>query len=279
MIVQAPDLALDLLKLAPDSATLMELAQRRHSEYVQAMPYPHICFDNFLPEHVAEAVLDAFPAPEDLAWIKFKNDREVKLAKNQEEFIPPAIRNVLYTLNGATFLRFLETLTGISGVLPDPQFIGGGMHQIQPGGKLGVHVDFNRHQHYQLDRRLNLLIYLNKDWEESYKGHFELYDRTGTKCLKKYLPVFNRCVIFSTSEISYHGHPDPLACPPDRTRKSIALYYYTNGRPLEERATIHSTVFANSPSGRQHFGAKAMRAVKLFARELVPPVISRLWQR
>ena len=108
---------------------------------------------------------------------------------------------------------------------------------------MGVHVDFNKHGRYQLDRRLNLLLYLNKDWQEDYGGHFELWDRDMKNCVQKVLPVFNRVAIFSTTEHSWHGHPDPLNCPEDRSRKSLALYYYTNGRPSDEEAEQHSTVF------------------------------------
>jgi Rps23 Pro-64 3,4-dihydroxylase Tpa1-like proline 4-hydroxylase len=93
-----------------------------------------------------------------------------------------------------------------------------------------VHADFNRHEKLNLDRRLNLLLYLNRDWKEEYGGHLQLWTRDMGRCVVKVLPVFNRCVVFSTTDFSYHGHPDPLTCPPGRTRKSIAMYYYTNGR-------------------------------------------------
>jgi hypothetical protein len=86
----------------------------------------------------------------------------------------------------------------------------------------------------ELDRRLNVLIYLNKDWEESYGGHLQLWDKDMKYCKKKYLPKFNSMVVFGTTDFSNHGHPDALTCPDDRSRKSIATYYYSNGRPKEE---------------------------------------------
>ena len=94
-----------------------------------------------------------------------------------------------------------------------------------------------------LNRRLNLLLYMNKGWEDAWRGHLELWDRGMKGCVKKVAPVFNRCVIFSTTDDAYHGHPHALECPEGTTRKSLALYYYTNGRPEEERSAPHDTIF------------------------------------
>jgi hypothetical protein len=165
-------------------------------------------------------------------------------------------------------------LTGITGLIPDPSFNGGGCHQIQRGGKLGVHVDFNKLKTVNLDRRLNLLVYLNKNWKDEYGGHFELWDAEGKSSLKKVAPLFNRCVIFSTTETSYHGHPHPLTCPEGSTRKSVALYYYTNGRDDGQTAKPHSTVFAGTEESK-----KKMLSVKNIFKEVTPPVLWRLGRR
>ncbi|MBS1624221.1 MAG: 2OG-Fe(II) oxygenase [Bacteroidetes bacterium] len=152
----------------------------------------------------------------------------------------------MHFLNSQPFLDFLTELTGIENLLPDPSLAGGGYHEIKPGGFLKIHSDFNKHPVYKLDRRLNVLIYLNKDWKEEYGGHFELWDTDMTHCVTKIAPLFNTMALFSTTSRSYHGHPNVLTCPPDRSRKSIALYYYTNGRPqheVEEFLEEHSTIF------------------------------------
>jgi Rps23 Pro-64 3,4-dihydroxylase Tpa1-like proline 4-hydroxylase len=219
------------------------LAENNAVAYRTAEPFPHIVLDDFLPVEAADAALRDFPEPQQLSWQKFNNPNERKLAFAAVEELPQADRDVLYFLNSRPMIQFLETLTGIEGIIPDPYFEGGGLHQIVPGGKLGVHADFNRHKKLQLDRRINVLIYLNKDWKEEYGGHFELWDETMSQAEVKILPLFNRCAIFSTTSWSYHGHPTPLSCPPDRTRKSIATYYYTNGRPENERTFSHSTLF------------------------------------
>src|SRR5438034_178076 len=81
----------------------------------------------------------------------------------------------------------------------------------EPGGFLKVHVDFNVHPKLKLDRRLNMLIYLNKEWREEWGGDLELWDADRTMCRKKIAPLFNRTVVFSTGDSSFHGHPHPLA--------------------------------------------------------------------
>jgi Rps23 Pro-64 3,4-dihydroxylase Tpa1-like proline 4-hydroxylase len=226
---------------------LMKLASEKADEYQNNKPFPFIYFDDFLPIEAAQAALEAFPQPKQLPWQQFDNPNEKKLAFASVEKLPDGDRDVLYFLNSRPMLQFLEVLTGIEGVIPDPYFVGGGLHQIKPGGKLGVHADFNKHEKLRLDRRINVLIYLNKDWNETYGGHFELWNREMTQAEVKILPLFNRCAIFSTTSWSFHGHPEPLKCPPDRTRKSLATYYYTNGRPEEEVTEVHSTLFRARP--------------------------------
>lgn len=183
-------------------------------------------------------------------------------------------RSLLYQLNSSTFITFLERLTNVDGLIPDPHFVGGGLHQIERGGFLKMHVDFNKHERLRLDRRLNLLIYLNKDWQEEYGGHLELWDKDVTQCSKKILPVFNRCVVFTTTDFSYHGHPEPLTCPEDRSRKSLALYYYSNGRPASEIRrghSEHSTLFRARPGETIHLEKEPIAVrVKASIKKLIP---------
>ena len=223
-------------RLNADPAALRE-------QYVNARPFPHIVLDNLFPNEILEEVLDDFPRPDEIAWRKFDNPTEKKLGYWHENPLRPRIQLFLYEMNSAPLLQFLEALTGIEGLVSDPYYGGAGPHQIERGGFLKVHVDFNWHPLLKLDRRLNLLVYLNKDWKEEYGGHLELWNRDVSRCEQKVLPVFNRTVLFSTTDFSYHGHPNPLACPEGRTRKSVSFYYYSNGRPDEERSAPHDTIF------------------------------------
>lgn len=223
-------------RLNADPAALQE-------QYVSAQPFPHIVIDDLFPEAILEEVLADFPRPDEIAWRKFDNPTEKKLGYWHENPLRPSVQLFLYEMNSAPLLQFLEALTGIDGLISDPYYGGAGPHQIERGGFLKVHVDFNWHPLLKLDRRLNLLVYLNKDWQEEYGGHLELWNRDVSRCERKVLPVFNRTVVFSTTDFSFHGHPEPLACPEGRTRKSVSFYYYSNGRPAAERSAPHDTIF------------------------------------
>ncbi|MBK0391948.1 2OG-Fe(II) oxygenase [Ramlibacter algicola] len=255
----------------------MDSLALRATEYQHAKPFPHIVFDDFLaPEIIAELVRD-FPGPEDHAWLRYRAPAEKdKLQSTSELQMPPTVRGIINAFNSSTFVKFLEKLTGIEGIVPDPHLFGGGMHQTLPGGHLKVHIDYNFHAKWKLDRRLNVLLYLNEDWQEEWNGHLELWegDRENLReRTHRILPLANRLVIFNTDERSWHGVPEPLLCPPGRTRKSIALYYYSNGRPEEERGDVHNTVFLARP------GEKISTPIRAHLREWVPPALLKLARR
>jgi hypothetical protein len=256
---------------------MQESAAAARTEYANAKPYPHVVFDNFFDPALLDTVLTEFPKPGQIKWQKFDNGQEIKLASAREASFGPVTRLLLYHLNSMTFLQFLSEVTGIPNLISDPGFEGGGLHQIVRGGKLGVHADFNRHRDYGLDRRLNLLVYLNKDWRAEYGGNLELWDRDMTKCEARVAPLFNRVMVFGTTDFTYHGHPDPLQCPEGMTRKSMALYYFSNGRPAEEITGDHSTLFR--PRDQGDFKPTVAQRVRGFAKDLVPPLLARQLRR
>ena len=226
---------------------IFQLAKNNKKIYQSNTPFPNIYFEGFFEEKYLEEVLNEFPNLDiNKKAIKFKDINQLKNASEGEELMGPKTKTLIHYLNSEPFLRFLSNLTGIENLLPDPTLSGGGYHEIKPGGFLKIHADFNKHPKYKLDRRLNLLIYLNKDWDKSYGGDFELWDKSMSTCVKKIPPIFNNVALFSTTSDSYHGHPNNLSCPPNRSRKSIALYYYTNGRPDSEKKKFlqdHTTIF------------------------------------
>ena len=152
-------------------------------------------------------------------------------------------------LNSSEFLDWLQQITETEvPILGDEELFGGGLHQSINGAFLNVHVDYNFHPITKYHRRLNVLVYMNKDWHDEYEGHLELWDITphNKELIGKYAPRFNRCVIFETNEISYHGHPKPLKTPNGVSRKSIATYYYTQTRPANELSNAHNTLYVNT---------------------------------
>jgi Rps23 Pro-64 3,4-dihydroxylase Tpa1-like proline 4-hydroxylase len=259
-----------------DPERLRAIADQHRSEYRSAKPFPHVVIDDFMAEGDLDRILDEFLEAQDEAWRRFDNPREKKLAERRETSFGPFTRHLLAAnFNSSIFLEFLESLTGIDGLIPDPYYEGGGLHQIVPGGFLKVHADCNWHKDLKLDRRLNVIVYLNRGWKEEYGGHLELWNHEMTRCERRVLPVFNRCVIFSTTDFSYHGHPEPLTCPEGVTRKSLALYYYSNGRPAEELSETHSTLFQARPGEvMRRDVAEVRRGPEAFAKALLPPIVT-----
>ncbi len=238
---------------------LQQVAQQYKNKYVTASPFPNIAFENFFDEDFLNEVLEEFPDLAEQDTIQFNDPYQKKFAGKGEKSFGPKTRELMYFLNSEPFLNFLQELTGIEEKLfGDPYFSGGGLHEIKPGGLLKVHADFNKNPDNGLDRRINVLVYLNKDWKDEYGGHFELWNEEMTQCEKKILPQFNTLAMFSTTSTSFHGHPDPLTCPEDRSRKSLALYYYTNGRPEEEvKNAHHNTLFKERANNELDAEAKA----------------------
>jgi Rps23 Pro-64 3,4-dihydroxylase Tpa1-like proline 4-hydroxylase len=265
-MIQDASFIVDLPKLA-------EIAASSKDAYKNANPFPHIVFDNLFSEQDLDAILKDFPDSQAINWFTSTDETSQKKLTSRDELQMSAFtRNFIYQLNSSTFLKFLENLTGIEGLIPDPHLYGGGLHQTTKGGFLKIHADFNRYERLKLDRRLNLLLYLNKDWKDEYGGHLELWKKDMSACEKKVAPLFNRTVIFSTTDFAYHGHPEPLTCPPDRSRKSIALYYYTSGRPAEEMSESHSTLY------QRRKGMLDLVTPKWIVKKLMPPFVLDIWR-
>ncbi len=210
--------------------------------YAAAKPFPHIVIDDFLPNAIAKEAHDCFPAIEDEGWIHYLHFNEKKHGLNKLELLPSHFTSVINALNSSSFVSALSELTGIANLLADPNLEGGGLHQSSTGGFLNIHADFTVHPHQRnWSRRVNLLIYFNENWKEEYRGALELWDRDMKEAVQCILPIFNRCVIFSTDESSYHGFPDPIDCPEGESRKSLALYYFTEEKSPNKKATNYQS--------------------------------------
>lgn len=228
-----------------DLNRLDRIASEDGPRFRAAEPYPHVVIDRFLKPDAAERLADAFPAAgEDVGWDQYAAAGfEVKMGTAHEERFPEPLRTAIHQLNAGPFVRFIERLSGIDHLLPDPHLAGGGLHLTRAGGLLGIHADFNWHERLQAHRRLNLLIYLGRDWQPGYGGELELWDTGAKACVHTIEPLFNRAVLFATRSDSFHGHPAPWSAPPGVERRSIALYYYTTARPEEELRAPHSTLY------------------------------------
>lgn len=247
---QAPQ-GLDYSTLV-DFSRITDLFISKHGEYTGNQPFPHVVIDDFLPESTIQRLLEQYPLDQDRKeWIdSTPNLSEVQTEKRHLRDVlamPKAYREVIWELSSSHFLDALTKLSGIRRLISDPELQGAGIHQISRGGFLKVHADFSTHRKFDLSRRINFLLYLNPDWQESWGGHLELWDKEMQGPPVRILPKLNRCVIFSTTASSFHGHPYPLQCPAGVHRKSIALYYYTNGRPDGEADPTFATTWREVP--------------------------------
>jgi Rps23 Pro-64 3,4-dihydroxylase Tpa1-like proline 4-hydroxylase len=218
-------------------------AEELRREWSAKQPFRYVVIDDLLPRSFAEEILASYPTPEAGGWDGTTYIHQRKKLTQTSNFAPPIARFFALTAAGE-FRRLVSDICGIPDLLDDPELLGGGLHQTMRGGFLDVHVDYNFHPRTKLHRRLNLLLYLNKDWRPEYQGHLELWDMGSNRRLESIAPVFNRGVIFETNEVSYHGHPQPLNTPPGVTRKSLAIYYYTERRDDEAAsAPEHNTLY------------------------------------
>jgi len=227
----------------------LPLLERRARElattFHDATPYPHVVIDDFLRADAARELAAVFPGPDaPVAWEHYAAPGlEVKLGCGSEERLPAPLRHAIHDLNSGPFIRFLQTLSGIDHLLPDPHLDGGGIHLSRRGGHLGIHADFNWHEKLQAHRRVNMLIYLTPDWRPGYGGELELWSCDGVRCEHVIEPRFNRAAFFATRSDTFHGHPNKWAAPAGINRQSIALYYYTNSRPAAELRPAHNTLY------------------------------------
>ena len=227
-------------------------------------PVPWVAIDNFLDETFAEECRLSFPSFSDAEKLGRKftavNEKNKVQITDSSKFAPP-LRTLNELLSGADWLATMSYVMDIPNLIADAELVGGGIHETGPRGHLDVHLDFNWLQERNLHRRLNILIYFNKDWPESSGGDFELWDKDVTVCQQRFAPLFNRCVVFNTNEVSFHGVRG-VTCPEGQSRKSFAAYYYTKEPSPDFPGSARDTLFRSRPD-EKFKGAVAMPVEQL----------------
>ncbi|HLI79535.1 MAG TPA: 2OG-Fe(II) oxygenase [Candidatus Binataceae bacterium] len=251
----------------PEAANI---GRQFHERYISAQPFPHIVLDDFLSEEILDRCLCDFPSHSS-SHISYDRAQERGKFEFKPDTLSAPLRSLFYSFNSAPFILFLENLTGIRGLIPDPYFAGGGLHEVVNGGHLNIHADFNHQEILNLERRLNVLIYLNRDWREEYGGCLELWDQLMLKCVERVVPSFNRCVIFNTSPTSYHGNPEPVNHPSNLSRRAIALYYYTAS--WSDSRHPRNTRFQRRANSADAFDLKVR--TKELVESVTPPILLR----
>lgn len=220
-----------------------ETIAKLQTEFNEALPYRHLMMDNFISSELANSLYDNFPSVEKLNKHYHGLNEQKSEGSNFNDFHQDftVLRN---SLMSHEFYQWLSKVTGIKDVFITDDNLGTGLHQGANGSFLDIHIDFNIHTKLNVHRRLNLLIYMNKGWQTQWGGQLEMWNSDMTKLIKAVNPEFNRCVIFETSEISYHGY-SKINVPEGITRKSFYSYFYTKER--EGAAKFHDTVFKAKP--------------------------------
>ena len=231
---------------------LADQAGQLSNLFDRAQPFRHLCIDGFLTPSAAAQALADFPS--------FKAENAInefgvvggKAVETKMARVSPFYKELYDCFCSPPFLDLMSAVTGIPELLPDPSLFGGGTHENRDGQELDPHVDFNRMEDLSAYRRLNLLIYLNPGWRPEWGGNIELHSdprHPETNRVSSFEPIFNRAVIFETSEISWHGFPK-IRLPENKkhlSRKSISIYLYTKTRPEEEIAAPHATFYVQRP--------------------------------
>lgn len=270
-MANSPVFQFDPATLTIETKTARDIGARFSQEYQSGEPFHHICIDNFLPMEIVEKVrTDLEELPE--AQASFDAAEEKLKSQYNPDRLPEYSRHLFQAFNSRPFILFLEEMTGIKGLIPDPYYMGAGIHKTLNGGYLNIHADFNVHKQMRVERRLNVLIYLNPPWKDEWGGAFEVWDKPMKNRVASFAPTENRMCCFSTGSDTWHGAPEPVNHPDGLPRQSIALYYYTatwDGTRVE-----HSTLFKPRPGSAD---ARSSFRDKFdgIAREVLPPVVYR----
>lgn len=215
------------------------------ASFAAATPFPHVVVEDFLPEAIADDLAAEFE-DRSIGWRHLHHVNERKRVFGDRDRMGPAAGAVVDALHSRRFVTTLAELTGVPELVGDPDLDGAGLQETHPGGHLNVHVDALAHsKRKRWSRQLNLILFLNRNWEDEYRGCLEFWDANARNRVRSYAPVFNRCVIFRTSDTSFHGVPEGVACPAGRTRKSLALYYF---REEERVVPLRPTRYVPRPA-------------------------------
>lgn len=259
-----PDRTTAVLSSLRCNVSLAKSLDELLEDYRTAQPFPHLILDGLFQTDTLNSLLEDLPPSSSPKWVNERHDQMIK--SNLRSAVDLSEHSFLFaaTLHSASFLYFLSEITGIQALLPDPYLSGAGYHVIPPGGKFDVHADRNMDHFSGLERRLAMLVYLNKSWDPQFGGQLELWNQNGTHCEKVIQPIFNRTVIFEIADKNFHA-VRPVTHQSGRRRISFAVYYHTVGRDV----AFHSSLFA--PQVYQGKG----RHIRRVARDLLPPLLFR----
>jgi len=214
-------------------------------EFRAARPFRHVAIEPFLDAAEIGELIAQFPSFHSGSSANERGEAGRKAVRTDLAKIGPAYARFDRLMRDREFLKLIGEITSIPDLLYDPDYAGGGTHENLDGQELDTQVDFNYHPRQQWHRRLNLIVFLNPEWDEAWGGCLELLPEPWSAG-KSFAPVANRCVIFETTEASWHGFRT-IQVPEGISRRSLGVYFYTKDRPVEEKAAPHATVYYQRP--------------------------------
>lgn len=252
----------------PDFFSPQKLASLRES-FRNARAFPHLILDDLFNPNLLELINEEFESSSQDELRLVKGEHEECFRSFPQPRLGSATQLYFSLINSGRFLEALSQITGVLNLIPDPHFHGGGLHETRTGGRFELHVDFNLHHKTMLDNEMVLITYLNRDWRPEFGGALELWDMDKRECFAQVVPELGRTVLFRHGLKSVHGHPQALAAPHGRSRRSIAAYYYTNRRAKHSEIKRYSSLFF--PNGK----ADRFRMATEFGRYILPAVLLR----
>lgn len=236
------------------------------NDFSQARPFPYVCMDNFLKPDIADRLYHTFPSINSMS-VKYDGLNEKKSEDSSFDKFDDSFTILKNSLMNESFIQFISKITGIKNLEVVDDKYGRGLHQGANGSFLDIHIDYNIHPIQKKERRFNLLIFLNKHWENEWGGHLEFWNGDVTECALKIAPVFNRCVLFECSNISFHGY-NRITCPENITRKSFYLYFFSE---LQNKLSFHDTVFKPLPT--YSLSKKIITTLKEFSKNTIKKML------
>jgi len=243
-----------------DAAYVAELRQRLRD----ATPFPHLVVHDWFNPTLLELVREEFDLLDQGQWKVFRNEQELTHRSQPHTRLGPASEIYFGIINSGWFLDLLSTITDVEDLLPDAKLLGGGLHETRAGGKFGIHRDFDRHASHGLSNRMVFITYLNRGWDPAWGAALEIWDIDSGTSARSIPPEFGTSVLLMHGPKSFHGHPEPMAAPPDQTRRSVAAYYYQNPAGVPMRIKRVSSVF---------LVAHRSKPLRHLARRLLPPIV------
>jgi hypothetical protein len=252
-----------------DTIMLPDSIEKLSARYKNAKPFPHILLDNMFSNSMLDSLIAEQPAMDRDKWVHEDNENLQQFNLRSAVDLGKTGYQLSSFLHSAKFLYFLSEMTGIWNLLPDPYLQGAGYHVIPSGGSFDVHADRNTAYETGLQRRLSLIIYLNKNWKPEYGGQLELWNTDGSKCEAIVEPEFNRTIVFEITDNNFHGVPSPISAPNGRTRNGFVVYYHTAVVGAKTELNPHTSIYAPG------FYRKEKTSLKNVMRDCVPPILMR----